>query len=210
MRLTVLGKSPSWQDAGGACSGYLLQEGDTTVLLDCGNGVFGKLRQFVRLRGRGRRRALAPARGPLPRPRARSPTRSPTRRASSRCRCPPGRAPTTRPGPRLIAPPGARETLPPGRGRVGQRGPDRERVRARGVRGRLDARGRAAALRVPGGAALHPDLRRPRSTANGGGRWSTAPTPAQRGARGVRQGLRPAAHRGHPAAPRAHRECADT
>src|ERR687884_1406705 len=26
MRLTVLGKSPSWQDAGGACSGYLTEE----------------------------------------------------------------------------------------------------------------------------------------------------------------------------------------
>lgn len=47
MRLTVLGKSPAWQDADGACSGYLLQAGDTTVLLDCGNGVFGKLRKFV-------------------------------------------------------------------------------------------------------------------------------------------------------------------
>jgi ribonuclease BN (tRNA processing enzyme) len=47
MRLTVLGKSPSWQDAGGACSGYLLQDGETNVLLDCGNGIFGKLRQFV-------------------------------------------------------------------------------------------------------------------------------------------------------------------
>jgi ribonuclease BN (tRNA processing enzyme) len=46
MRLTVLGKSPSWQDAGGACSGYLLEEGDTAVLIDCGNGVFSKLRQF--------------------------------------------------------------------------------------------------------------------------------------------------------------------
>jgi ribonuclease BN (tRNA processing enzyme) len=46
MRLTVLGKSPSWQDAGGACSGYLLEEGDTCVLLDCGNGVFSKLRRF--------------------------------------------------------------------------------------------------------------------------------------------------------------------
>lgn len=44
MRVTVLGKSPSWQDAGGACSGYLVQEGETNVLLDCGNGVFGKLR----------------------------------------------------------------------------------------------------------------------------------------------------------------------
>ena len=43
----MLGKSPSWQDAGGACSGYLIQEGDATVLLDCGNGVFGKLRERV-------------------------------------------------------------------------------------------------------------------------------------------------------------------
>jgi ribonuclease BN (tRNA processing enzyme) len=47
MRLTVLGKSPSWQDAGGACSGYLIQEGDTAVLVDCGNGVFGKLREHI-------------------------------------------------------------------------------------------------------------------------------------------------------------------
>src|ERR671917_2419784 len=47
MRMTVLGKSPSWQDAGGACSGYLIAEGDTALLLDCGNGVFGKLRQRI-------------------------------------------------------------------------------------------------------------------------------------------------------------------
>ena len=45
MRLTVLGKSPSWQDAGGACSGYLVEESGTSVLIDCGNGVFGKLRE---------------------------------------------------------------------------------------------------------------------------------------------------------------------
>lgn len=47
MKITVLGKSPAWQDAGGACSGYLVEEGDTTLLVDCGNGVFGKLRQVV-------------------------------------------------------------------------------------------------------------------------------------------------------------------
>lgn len=47
VQLTVLGKSPSWQDAGGACSGYLVREGDTTLLMDCGNGVFGKLRRHV-------------------------------------------------------------------------------------------------------------------------------------------------------------------
>lgn len=45
MRITVLGKSPSWQDAGGACSGYLVEEGDTRLLVDCGNGVFAKLRE---------------------------------------------------------------------------------------------------------------------------------------------------------------------
>jgi ribonuclease BN (tRNA processing enzyme) len=47
MRLTVLGKSPSWQDAGGACSGYLIEEEGTAVLLDCGNGVFSKLREHI-------------------------------------------------------------------------------------------------------------------------------------------------------------------
>lgn len=44
MRITVLGKSPAWQDAGGACSGYLIEQDSTSVLLDCGSGVFGKLR----------------------------------------------------------------------------------------------------------------------------------------------------------------------
>ena len=46
MRLTVLGKSPSWQDADGACSGYLIEEDGTAILLDCGNGVFSKLRRY--------------------------------------------------------------------------------------------------------------------------------------------------------------------
>ena len=47
MRVTVLGKSPSWQDADGACSGYLVEEGETRILLDCGSGVLGKLRRFA-------------------------------------------------------------------------------------------------------------------------------------------------------------------
>jgi len=46
VRVTVLGKSPSWQDAGGACSGYLVEDGETALLLDCGNGVFAKLRRY--------------------------------------------------------------------------------------------------------------------------------------------------------------------
>jgi ribonuclease BN (tRNA processing enzyme) len=44
VQVTVLGKSPSWQDAAGACSGYLAQEQGFSLLLDCGNGVFSKLR----------------------------------------------------------------------------------------------------------------------------------------------------------------------
>jgi ribonuclease BN (tRNA processing enzyme) len=46
VRVTVLGKSPAWQDAGGACSGYLVEDADTCVLIDCGSGVFSKLRRF--------------------------------------------------------------------------------------------------------------------------------------------------------------------
>lgn len=45
MLITVLGKSPSFQDAGGACSGYLVEAEGVRVLLDCGNGVFAKLRE---------------------------------------------------------------------------------------------------------------------------------------------------------------------
>ena len=47
MRITVLGKSPSWQDADGACSGYLVEEDGFALLLDCGNGVFSKLRHYL-------------------------------------------------------------------------------------------------------------------------------------------------------------------
>ncbi len=47
MRITVLGKSPAWQDADGACSGYLVQDDETCVLVDCGSGVFAQLRRVV-------------------------------------------------------------------------------------------------------------------------------------------------------------------
>jgi ribonuclease BN (tRNA processing enzyme) len=47
VRLTVLGKSPAFADVGGACSGYLVQEGATTLVMDIGNGVFGKLRAAI-------------------------------------------------------------------------------------------------------------------------------------------------------------------
>jgi ribonuclease BN (tRNA processing enzyme) len=47
VQITVLGKSPAWQDAGGACSGYLIEEQGFELLLDCGNGVFSKLRHHL-------------------------------------------------------------------------------------------------------------------------------------------------------------------
>ena len=47
MRLTVLGKSPAWQDAGGACSGYLVEAEGVALVVDCGNGVFAKLRERI-------------------------------------------------------------------------------------------------------------------------------------------------------------------
>ena len=46
-RLTILGKSPSWQDRDGACSGYLVEAGSASLLIDCGNGVFAKLRRHA-------------------------------------------------------------------------------------------------------------------------------------------------------------------
>jgi ribonuclease BN (tRNA processing enzyme) len=44
MKLTVVGCSPAWPNPGSAHSGYLVQ-GPGTLLLDCGPGVLGKLRQ---------------------------------------------------------------------------------------------------------------------------------------------------------------------
>ena len=42
MRLDIIGSSPAWPNAGGACSGYLV---DGRLLLDCGPGVLAKLRE---------------------------------------------------------------------------------------------------------------------------------------------------------------------
>src|SRR5207248_11124749 len=43
VKLTVIGCSPAWPNAGGAQSGYLV-EGDGRLLLDCGPGVLARLR----------------------------------------------------------------------------------------------------------------------------------------------------------------------
>src|ERR687896_2724502 len=44
VRLTVIGSSPAWPNPGSAQSGYLV-EGEQALLLDCGPGVLGRLRQ---------------------------------------------------------------------------------------------------------------------------------------------------------------------
>ena len=44
MRLTVIGCSPAWPNAGGAQSGYLVEGPDGRLLLDCGPGVLARLR----------------------------------------------------------------------------------------------------------------------------------------------------------------------
>ena len=44
MRLTVIGSSPAWPNPGSAHSGYLV-EGPEKLLLDCGPGVLGRLRE---------------------------------------------------------------------------------------------------------------------------------------------------------------------
>ena len=49
MKLTILGCHGPYPPAGGACSGYLLEHEEWKILLDCGNGVLGKLQQHINL-----------------------------------------------------------------------------------------------------------------------------------------------------------------
>jgi len=44
VRLTVVGCSPAWPNPGGAQSGYLVESGGGSLLLDCGPGVLARLR----------------------------------------------------------------------------------------------------------------------------------------------------------------------
>src|ERR1700716_1611694 len=47
LTLTILGASPAAPNPGGACSGYLLRQGETTVLMDCGAGTAGRIALHV-------------------------------------------------------------------------------------------------------------------------------------------------------------------
>ncbi len=49
MRLTVLGKYGPYPVRGGACSSYLVEEGDTAVLLDFGSGAYARLLEHKKL-----------------------------------------------------------------------------------------------------------------------------------------------------------------
>ena len=158
MKITVLGKSPAWQDSGGACSGYLIEEAGTTVLLDCGNGVFGKLRarcdytdvdavvishmhadHFIDLIPYSYALLLTPRQQPVPvagHPGTQEPAR-----------------------PRLVAPPGAKQMF---RNVVGSWG-DGELVEQafelEELRSSDGGRDRPARLSLRRGAALHPHAR---------------------------------------------------
>jgi len=45
VRLTVIGSSPAWPNAGSAHSGYVVESNGGRVLLDCGPGVLARLRE---------------------------------------------------------------------------------------------------------------------------------------------------------------------
>lgn len=47
MKLTVLGNYGPYPRAGGACSGYLIEDGSTKIILDFGNGVLSRLQKFI-------------------------------------------------------------------------------------------------------------------------------------------------------------------
>jgi ribonuclease BN (tRNA processing enzyme) len=47
MQITVLGSGAAYPRPGGACSGYLIESGDTHVWLDAGNGTYSRLRERV-------------------------------------------------------------------------------------------------------------------------------------------------------------------
>ena len=205
VRLTVLGKSPSYTDAGGACSGYLIEEDDTIVLLDCGNGVFAKLRTLRGLRRRRRGRHLAPARRPRPRPRAvrlrarlRAAPAAGAGRALARHRQP-GAAGAARAA-------GRARLLPPRRRGVGERGPHREGVRPARVRLRRGARDRRHPRALPPVPHFTPTQAVELRSANGGGRivYGADHRPSEEVVR-FADGRRPRAARGDAPAARARR-----
>lgn len=49
MHITVLGNNGPYPGAGGACSGYLVRDGDSRIVIDFGSGVLSNLQRFEKL-----------------------------------------------------------------------------------------------------------------------------------------------------------------
>lgn len=49
MKLTVLGNYGPFPGKDGACSGFLLQDDNTNILIDCGSGVISRLQRYLRI-----------------------------------------------------------------------------------------------------------------------------------------------------------------
>lgn len=49
MKITVLGNNGPYPKAGSACSGYLLENDNTKVLIDCGNGILSRLQKVCNI-----------------------------------------------------------------------------------------------------------------------------------------------------------------
>ena len=47
MRLTICGNNGAVPRPGGACNGYLVQEGDTRLMMDCGSGAYSQLARHI-------------------------------------------------------------------------------------------------------------------------------------------------------------------
>ena len=214
MRITVLGKSPSWQDAGGACSGYLIEE--RRHLPCCSTAATACSRKLRRFRDYVDVDAVVISHLHADHfldlvPYAYALTYAPRQQP----------VPVDRwPGHRHAGAPAAatrraarRDDLPPRRRRVGQRGPRRERVRPARVRARPTcSRSARCALRfheVPHFVPTHARRRARRPTAAGAS--PTAPTARPNDELvGVRPRHRPADARGDAAAPGARRARAAT
>ena len=171
--ITVLGKSPRWQDVDGACSGYLVEEDGFGCCSTAATACSPSCARFVdyldvdavvicHLHADHFLDLVPCAYALTYAPRRRGPRPSCTRRR-------------------------ARSVLPPGRRRVGQRRPDRDRVRRARVRPGRDAARRAADRPLPARAALRARPT-PSSSSGGGGRFTFGADSRRRRAVQVRPG----------------------
>ncbi len=111
VQITVLGSRRPGRTRTGRAAATWCRRADYALLLDCGNGVFSKLRRSLRLRRRRRRGDQPPARRPLPRPGPVQLCADLRPAPAAGARWPAGPAPTTRRGRGCTLPAGAREVF---------------------------------------------------------------------------------------------------